>query len=287
VASLADVARETVAVIDRGDYTAPGGHVVSLRAQIDAAVRGTLLYRPVELDVLLVAAPDAPRGARSPRVDVTPETTAQAGRRLVETEGRQGVVALNFASANHPGGGFLGGARAQEEDLARCSALYACLRSQPVYYEANRSHGSALYTDHVIYSPAVPFFRDEGNELLDRPFALSIITAPAPNAGEVLRRDPTAGPAVRATIDARAGRVLAVAADRGDRCLVLGAWGCGVFRNEARHVAEAFAGWLRAERFRGMFDDVVFAVSDPSPDQATLGAFRARFEAWSGPAGGG
>jgi uncharacterized protein (TIGR02452 family) len=287
VASLADLARETVAVIERGTYTTPGGRAVDLRGQIDEAVAGTVLYRPADLDVLMAAAPPAPRRGPAARVDVTAETTAAAGRRLVEAEGRRGVVALNFASARHPGGGFLNGARAQEEDLARCSALYACLRAQPAYYEANREHGSALYTDHIIYSPAVPFFRNEANLLLERPFAVSIVTAPAPNAGEVLRRDPAAGAVVRATLHARAGKVLAVAADRGDRCLVLGAWGCGVFRNEPRLVAEVFASWLRAERFDGAFDDVVFAVYDPSPEQRTLGAFRDRFAAWSPGSGGG
>ncbi|HEY4027300.1 MAG TPA: TIGR02452 family protein [Candidatus Dormibacteraeota bacterium] len=280
MASLADVARETVAAIERGDYPAPRGHVVSLRPQIAAAVRGTQLYRPAELDALLAASPDGAADTGTPRVEVTAETTAEAGRRLVETEGRRCVVALNFASAMHPGGGFLRGARAQEEDLARSSALYACLRAQPEYYDANRAEGSALYTDHVIYSPSVPFFRDERMALLDEPFAVSVITAPAPNAGEALRRDPNARDAVRATLARRAGKVLAVAADRGDRCLVLGAWGCGVFRNDPHHVAEVFAGWLRTDRFRGAFDEVVFAVYDRSPAQATLSAFHERFRDW-------
>ena len=42
--------------------------------------------------------------------------------------------------------------------------------------------------------------------------------------------------------------VLAVARDQGHRALVLGAWGCGVFRNDPAQVAAAFAA-IRAEDF--------------------------------------
>ena len=74
---------------------------------------------------------------------------------------------------------------------------------------------------------------------------------------------------------ARAERVLAVAAAHGHRKLVLGAWGCGVFRNDPAVVAEAFAGQLA--RAQGHFDQVVFAVLDqparhPDPAAFTRGA---------------
>src|SRR6185312_12808515 len=103
---------------------------------------------------------------------------------LVARECEPHVVALNFASAKNPGGGFLGGAKAQEEDLCRCSALYTCQLTQSAYYEVNRATSSMLYTDNIIYSPDVPFFRDDRLQLLDEPFTVSIITAPAPNAGQ-------------------------------------------------------------------------------------------------------
>ena len=275
MASLVEVARETLSILEAGGYAAPSGGAVPLRERIEAAVRGTALYRPADLDAPMAEPADG-RTGRRPLVEVTPETTARAARRLLEAEGERRVAALNFASARNPGGGFLTGASAQEEDLARCSALYACLRGQDAYYLANRAHPSALYTDHVLYSPEVPFFRDDRLALLEVPFAVSIITAPAPNAGEVLRRDPAALPAVRTTLEARAARVLAVAADRGHRCLVLGAWGCGVFRNDPRHVAGAFDRWLSGP-FAGAFDRVVFAVYDRRPGQPDLRAFEEQF----------
>lgn len=267
--SLAGVAKETVAIVERGEYTARSGQVVSIAAVVRAAVEGSVLYRPD--DFARLPQPAAANGRAT--IEVRADTTAGAARRLLAVEGEADVAALNFASAKNPGGGFLGGAKAQEEDLARCSALYHCVRSQRGYYDANRAESSLLYTDHMIYSPRVPFFRDERLDLLDRPFLVGVVTAPAPNAGEHLRRDSGGRAAVRETLARRAERVLRVLAHQRQRVLVLGAWGCGVFRNDPAEVAEVFAGLLTTAPYAGAFARVVFAVYDRSREQATLRAF--------------
>lgn len=269
---LVAIATETLQILDRGEYLAPSGSAVRIRDHVDAAVNGTVLYRPGSLD----AWEPAERLDQPLRIEVTDETTGAAGRRLFE-EGEERAVALNFASARNPGGGFIRGAKAQEEDLARCSALYACLIEHREYYDANRASDSLLYTDHLIYSPDVPFFRDERLDLLEQPFTLSIITAPAPNAGEALARDPGARPAIREALHRRTALVLAAAAKHGHRCLLLGAWGCGVFRNDPREVADVFARWLEHPRFQGAFSRVVFAVYDRGRDRPNYSAFAERF----------
>jgi uncharacterized protein (TIGR02452 family) len=257
--SLTGVAKETLAIVERGEYRAPSGKTVSI--PVKPAIEGTRLYLPEELERLVAA--QAP-GNFSTRIEVTGETTAQAARRVPRS------VLLNFASAKNPGGGFLGGAKAQEEDLARCSALYSCQLTQRTYYDANRSVASMLYTDHLIYSPAVPFFRDDQLKLLEEPFLASVITSPAPNAGEALRRDPNARPEIRATLERRAAHVLAVAAQH--ERVILGAWGCGVFRNDPAEVAAVFHALLEG-KFRGVFSLVVFAIYDRSGEK--LRAFEA------------
>ena len=269
--SLIEIAQETVRIAEQGAYVAPSGQTVSIREAVERAVRGTVLYRPADFARLEV--PPAPGGPL--RVEVTPEKTGAAARRLNEHEGVERVLALNFASARNPGGGFLRGAKAQEEDLARCSALYPCLLTQPEYYDVNRAEPSLLYTDHMIYSPGVPFFRSEKLELLERPFHLSLITAPAPNAGQVLRQEPTAGPRIRQVLHARALKVLRIAAQRGYRTLVLGAWGCGVFGNEPKDAVDAFSAALEA--LPGAFERVVFAVYERNGDGPNLRTFRERF----------
>jgi uncharacterized protein (TIGR02452 family) len=110
---------------------------------------------------------------------------------------------------------------------------------------------------------------------IDNFFLASIITAPAPNAGQLLLRDNTAEGTIKKVLRRRAGYILTVARDNGHRSLLLGAWGCGVFRNNPSLVADAFKTWLSDRTFLGCFDRVVFAVYDPSPEQKTLQAFQA------------
>ena len=103
----------------------------------------------------------------------------------------------------------------------------------------------------------------------------SVITAPAPNAGEVLARDPGAGPRIEAALRHRAGIVLALARWKGHRTLLLGAWGCGVFRNDPAMVSDAFGAWLTSDTFAGAFDHVTFAVFDRT--KRVHAAFAERF----------
>ena len=182
------------------------------------------------------------------------------------------VLALNFASAKNPGGGFLGGASAQEESLARASGLYATLEPRTGYYDANRRCGTALYTDHMILSPGVPVFRDDADRLLEEPYRVSFVTCPAPNAGAVRANEPGRAGEILPTLRRRARGILGVAAAEGFDAPVLGAWGCGVFQNDPAEVAGVFADLLAGE-FKGAFARVAFAVLDGSRDAATLAAF--------------
>lgn len=271
--------QETVAMIERGGYECPAGGWVDLSASMRRCLDETTLYRPEELD-RLVSQTDSQFARRDTQFTVANETTLAAARRLTVDRGLGLVLCLNFASAKNPGGGFLGGSQAQEESLARSSGLYASLQSRWDYYEANRACGTCLYTDHMILSPGVPVFRDDDAALLDRPYHLGMLTAPAVNAGAIRDNEPHRAAQIRPTMAARIAKVLAVAAHHGFTHLVLGAWGCGVFRNDPAEVAELFAdALLRDERFCGRFASIVFAVLDRTPDEQIIGPFR---EHWGG-----
>jgi uncharacterized protein (TIGR02452 family) len=191
--SLTGTAKETLQILETGEFVYANGNVINFSVEQKLAEKNTKLYRPEAVAVLLAKIIPSDRQSL-PTIEVTEETTQVAAHRLVTSEGCEDLVLLNFASARNPGGGFINGAKAQEEDLARCSGLYPCLLTQPEYYETNRVQESLLYTDYLIYSPQVPWLRVRNRELLDRYFLASVITAPAPNAGQVLRRDPDAMP---------------------------------------------------------------------------------------------
>jgi uncharacterized protein (TIGR02452 family) len=273
----ARIAEETVAVVNRGWYATPAGERVSIAAALDHARTYTLLRTPDDFDDLgrRCAAALAERPRHDTRFEVVNETTLAAAARLTAELPGVRVLALNFASAKNPGGGFLGGSQAQEESLARASGLYPCLLAQPDYYTANRACSTCLYTDHMIYAPDVPVFRDDHDAFLERPYLLSFLTAPAVNAG-ALRRHETSRtePVMRARVE----KVLTVAVLHGHDTLVLGAWGCGVFRNDPERVAEWFAEQLTGTGpFCGAFARVVFAVLDRSGRGEKIEPFARRF----------
>jgi uncharacterized protein (TIGR02452 family) len=268
---LIEVAQETAGIVARGEYTSPRGERVLLRDAVKTCIEGTKLYTPQDLAEMRI--PKCSGGRLY--VEVTNEKTGAAAARLSELEQLPRVVALNFASAKNPGGGFLRGTKAQEEDLARCSALHASLSTKQDYYDRNREEESLLYTDHLIYSPSVPFFRDEDLQLLERPFYTSIITSPAPNAGEALKKDPSVGPRLSDALRARVNHILRVALAQGHENIVLGAWGCGVFKNDPLQVARAFS--LGLSMVPGAFKRIVFAVWEKGGDGPNLRAFKQVF----------
>lgn len=267
--SRTDAARqgpEAVAITNAGEYVAPSRHRVEIAADVARAVAGTVDFRPeVEIAVAPVSSP-----ART-RVSVVNGTSFASARELATRTGRAPLV-LNFASAKNPGGGFLGGARAQEESLARSSALYACIKDSAMYAH-HRARTDCMYTSWMIHSPSVPVFRDDDTgELLEVPYLASILTAPAPNAGVVESRQQHRREEVRRVMAERVRRVLAICVQKGERELVLGAWGCGVFKNDPDVVARAFAKELAGD-FAGAFDEVVFAVLDWSEERRFVRPF--------------
>ncbi|MFD7025517.1 TIGR02452 family protein [Promicromonospora sukumoe] len=252
------LAAETVDAVRTGGYDVGGRHV-DIAAQVSTAVAGTRLILP---DAPL---PEATTWSSPTTVEVTDESSLAAARRL-----GPGTACLVFASARNPGGGFLNGAQAQEEAISRSSALYATQTTAPEFYEHHRHDKSLLYSDRIIVSPDVPVFRDDDGALLAEPYPVTFLTAAAPNRAAVERNQPDDVRKVVPTLVRRAARVLDVAAAHVSRRLVLGAWGCGVFGNDAADVASAFAQALAGPP---RFEQVTFAILDHRPGQPVLGAF--------------
>jgi uncharacterized protein (TIGR02452 family) len=270
----ATISQETQRILVEGHYRTSAGASIDVRALLAQAQAGTHSYPP---EAVL---PAEHRETHTTTISVINESTLGAARQVVMQGYR--VAALNFASARHPGGGWLSGARAQEESLARASGLVACIAGDPMY--ARHEHmRDALYTSSAIYSPDVPVFRDDSGQLLDTPYLVSFITAPAVNAGVVLERDRSRRAEIMATMSERVSRVLAIAAVHGHEALVLGAWGCGVFKNDPTEIAGHFAAALEGS-FQGVFATVIFAVLDTSPERRFIGPFERVFHRDASPA---
>jgi uncharacterized protein (TIGR02452 family) len=263
----AALGQQTQRILAERRYTTGHGAIVDLAPLIEHARAGTRSYPP---EVMLPAQLPGPNATS---IQVTLETTLAAARGLAAAGGH--VAALNFASARRPGGGWLSGALAQEESLARASALVPCIADDAMYARHAQLH-DALYTSSAIYSPDVPVFGDDDGRLLDAPYLVAFITAPAANAGVVLERDRSRRAEITAAMRERVARVLAIAATHGHDALVLGAWGCGVFKNDPAEIAELFAAALRGP-FQGAFRTVVFAVLDSSPERRFIGPFERAF----------
>lgn len=265
------IAKETVAIMERGYYVTRSGRTVEIADVLARCLAGTRDLSPEETQRIPETLPPVSNGEAAV-LELANETTLVGIARLAAANSGS-VAALNFASAKNPGGGFLNGSEAQEESLARGSCLFASLSKAWTFYDRHRNSASLLYSDAMIYSPECPIIRDDEGELLDEPRFATFITSPAPNAGAMKNNRPAEISQVAATLATRGELVLALAAASGHRNLVLGAWGCGVFRNDPKTVAEVFVALLRSPRWSTRFDRVRFSVLDTSPAQSTFRAF--------------
>ena len=253
--------RSAVEAAQTGFYKTKSGKEVDWHNAVQVACAGKHSIPP-GADL-----PDpADHGFAETKIQVANETTLAASRRLTDSKLRP--LALNFANGINPGGGFLGGARAQEEVLCRSSALYLTLVDDPMY-AAHRKRDLPDSSDWAIYSPKVPVFRTDDGAELEEPWLLSFITCAAPYApgvGQPLSSD---------LLQCRILRVLEIARSYGHASLILGAWGCGAFANDPNRTAMDFRQALE-NRFDGAFAHIIFAVTDWSPKRRFLGPSMSR-----------
>ena len=173
-------------------------------------------------------------------------------------EGKECILVLNFANAVHPGGGVRNGACAQEEDLCRKSSLLFSLESMQArrFYNYNWKLMSNLGSDAVIITPRVEIIRDDDNELLEESVVAAVMTCAAPNVSEGLAG--MTQEEYEELIYRRIMRMLLVAASRGYKNLVLGAWGCGAFGNDSKTMSDLFK--KAARETDGIFETMEFAI---------------------------
>ena len=264
-ARLQEMAAETVEIIeDIGHYRfGSSNKMVSIKDNQEFSKKKTITYMDNNLtdlfDNVQFILDDMDRFDTEFEVEL--ETTLEGMSRLRKDHPVSiNIAALNFASAKNPGGAFLKGAVAQEESLAYASGLYGCLKDSPVY-EANQINmKNGLYHDSVIYSPDVPVFRDKDSNFLYTPFPITILSTPAVNVG-VTQKNNISETIIDNVMRNRMDLILAVAVKHKVHVLILGSWGCGVFRNDIKKIAPMMIDLL-TNKYEGAFQQVCFSVMD-------------------------
>ena len=193
-----------------------------------------------------------PRGGKFSVAENTVKLTTIAC--ILENAGKnKKIIALNFASAHKPGGGYVTGAVAQEESVCRASGLYYTIKDVSEYYEQNGRHKTSDYTDGIIYSENVPVVRDDSGALLKTPVLCDFITCPAVNKGAARLPDSE----VNAKMKQRIKKIITLAASKKPDVVILGAFGCGVFRNRREDVLPLFEAAI--EQYGGDIE-YIFAI---------------------------
>lgn len=251
------MAKDTLDILAKKYYINEHNEKISIENEMEICTKETILFSSKELSEMTEK--ELPETNFETQFEVWKCSSLKAILQLTEEENQEKLMCLNFASAKNPGGGFINGAEAQEESLARTSGLHDSLLQGWEYYDTHRAMESCFYTDMMIYSPRVPVFRKDKGELLPKPVLCNFITSPAVNAGVVKRQEPEREGEIFGAMDIRTDKMLALALSQGNETLILGAWGCGVFRNDPKEIAELFKKYLHG-KYKNKFKRVVFAI---------------------------
>lgn len=263
--NLARVFEDTMSMI-KADYY--------LGTAIDSSVKNTVLYSP-DAEMKLPKNP-----AYFTEISVSRKRSFEAAKELWNNFSDSKIAVLNFASAVNPGGNVMGGSMAQEESLCRCSTLYPCL-AQPFlysnYYNYNRDHIIISGTDACIYTPDVLVIKTDTDIPERLPcedwYNVDIITCAAPY---LCRNKDAISEEEQYIIHCqRARRIISAAIIGGDDILILGAFGCGAYRNNPWAVAKAYKDVL--SEYDGYFRCVEFAVFCSSEESENYKAFAETF----------
>ena len=176
---------------------------------------------------------------------------------------------LNMASRQNPGGGVQNGAGAQEENLFRRSNLFQSLYQFAPFasnfglhkskhqYPLDRNFGG-------IYTPHATVFRgteQDGYPLLDTPYQMSFIAVAGINRPALASPERIA-PELVGPIKNKIRTIFRIGLLHGHDSLVLGALGCGAFRNPPSHIARLFHEVMEEKEFKNKYRLLLFAILD-------------------------
>lgn len=172
--------------------------------------------------------PDLETSGDLPKIEIVDLDSVSA----IHKYSSENMAVLNFASYKFPGGGFMRGSSAQEEALCQHSYLYNVISDfDKTVYEWNRNN-----LNRGLYSPDIMF---------DDRTKCSVITVPAPNKSVMLKYGNFTEEENAKALLHRVKLVVDIAEENNVKTLILGAFGCGVFKQDPVDVATFFKKVLR------------------------------------------
>ena len=253
----ADIFHNTVAMVNQGFYITENDRTIVF--DTDRMLSGTQFYSQ-KFHVY-----DIPTIQGRTTVEVVDADCLQEGIRLLN-EGYRPAV-LNMANRQRPGGGVRTGAAAQEETIFRRTDIFRAMfqfapfagdygiRKSNLQYPMDRNFGG-------IYTPSVTVFReDEGNGfcLKEEPRKLDFISVAGMNRPD-LKPDGMIVDHLVEPIRHKIRTILRIGLAHGNDSLVLGALGCGAFRNPPAQIARLFHEVLMENEFADKYRHISFAI---------------------------
>lgn len=178
---------------------------------------------------------------------------------------------LNMANRQNPGGGVVNGAGAQEENIFRRTNLLVSLYqfvdySNQYNIERNDEHSYPLNREKGgIYSKGITVFRtseSSGYDFMATPIKMDFVSVPAINRPELkyINGQYRIIESLVEPTKEKIRSIFRIAGLNNNDCLILGAFGCGAFRNPPEHMAELFKEVINEKEFKNYFRLIVFSI---------------------------
>lgn len=253
----AEIFQNTVALVNQGYYISENGRKFVF--DNDRMLHGTKFYSQ-QFNVH-----DIPTIDGRTTIEVVNADCMHEGFRLLD-KGYNPAV-LNMASRRNPGGGVYTGAGAQEETIFRRTNIFRSMyqfapfageygiRQSAQQYPLDRNFGG-------VYTPSVTVFREEesnGFRLMEEPRELGFISVAGMNRPQ-LRTDGMIADHLVEPIRHKIRTILRIGLIHGHDSLVLGALGCGAFRNPPAHIARLFHEVILENEFADKYRHISFAI---------------------------
>ena len=259
--------RSTIEIVNQGYYTTEDGKRVTFPT-ITRMEHETKFYKnEFRVD-------NIPTNEEETKIIVRNVDCLEEGVRLCR-EGYNPAI-LNMVSRRHPGGGVMLGAGAQEESLFRRTNLFRSLYQFTEYfinhvwykkYITPVSTGECYPLDRNfggIYTPGALLFREDeqhGYKLMESPECLSFISVAGMNRPKIKDATHIADDLIEGTKN-KMRTILRIGLRHGHDSLVLGALGCGAYRNPPSHIAKLFHEVFEEPEFKNKYRLISFAILD-------------------------